>query len=59
MTVYPSNEIKMDRTTTPALAKVAVVGCGNWGKNLARNFHVLESLQAICDLDPARLELMK
>jgi UDP-2-acetamido-3-amino-2,3-dideoxy-glucuronate N-acetyltransferase len=31
------------------MAKVAVVGCGYWGKNLARNFYQLKSLAAICD----------
>jgi UDP-2-acetamido-3-amino-2,3-dideoxy-glucuronate N-acetyltransferase len=31
------------------MTKVAVVGCGYWGKNLARNFYQLKSLTAICD----------
>jgi UDP-2-acetamido-3-amino-2,3-dideoxy-glucuronate N-acetyltransferase len=31
------------------MTKVAVVGCGYWGKNLARNFYQLKSLAAICD----------
>ena len=34
--------------------KVAVIGCGNWGKNLIRVLHGLGSLAAICDLDSAR-----
>jgi predicted dehydrogenase/acetyltransferase-like isoleucine patch superfamily enzyme len=29
--------------------KVAVVGCGYWGKNLVRNFSQLEVLDCICD----------
>lgn len=29
--------------------KVAVVGVGFWGKNLARNFHELGALHTICD----------
>lgn len=29
--------------------KVAVVGCGYWGKNLVRNFYELGKLQAVCD----------
>jgi len=29
--------------------RVALVGSGYWGPNLARNFHALESLAAICD----------
>lgn len=32
--------------------KVAVVGAGNWGKNLARNFFHLNSLAIVCDPDP-------
>ena len=31
------------------LPKVAVVGCGNWGKNLVRNFHQLGALAYCCD----------
>lgn len=38
--------------------KVAVVGCGYWGKNLVRNFHQLGCLSAICDSEPQRLEEM-
>lgn len=29
--------------------KVAVVGCGHWGKNLVRNFSELGALQYVCD----------
>ena len=29
--------------------KIAVVGCGHWGKNLVRNFYELDALAAICD----------
>jgi len=32
--------------------RVAVAGCGNWGRNLARNFYQLGFLAQICDLDP-------
>ena len=32
--------------------KVAVIGCGHWGKNLVRNFSELGALGAICDPDP-------
>lgn len=39
-------------TDTPAqTVRVGVVGCGRWGKNLARNFHHLGALAALCDLD--------
>jgi predicted dehydrogenase/acetyltransferase-like isoleucine patch superfamily enzyme len=34
------------------VARVAVVGCGYWGKNLVRNFARLGALAAICDPDP-------
>ena len=33
------------------MTKVAVVGCGQWGKNLVRNFHELGALAAISDND--------
>ncbi|MBM4044820.1 MAG: Gfo/Idh/MocA family oxidoreductase [Planctomycetes bacterium] len=29
--------------------KIALIGCGYWGKNLARNFAQLDSLSLICD----------
>lgn len=38
------------------LPKVAVIGCGNWGKNLVRNFAHLGALAAVCDADPKQLE---
>jgi UDP-2-acetamido-3-amino-2,3-dideoxy-glucuronate N-acetyltransferase len=31
--------------------RVAVVGSGYRGKNLARNFHALGALAAVCDRD--------
>ncbi len=39
--------------------KVAVVGSGNWGKNLVRNFAQLGALAAVCDSDETRLALVK
>ncbi len=30
---------------------LALIGCGRWGVNLARNFHSLGALAAICDQD--------
>jgi len=33
--------------------RVAVVGCGYWGKNLVRNFHQLGALAAVCETTPA------
>jgi predicted dehydrogenase/acetyltransferase-like isoleucine patch superfamily enzyme len=38
----------MSTLTSP---KLAVVGCGYWGKNLVRNFAALEALAAVCDVD--------
>jgi UDP-2-acetamido-3-amino-2,3-dideoxy-glucuronate N-acetyltransferase len=35
---------------------VALVGCGYWGKNLARNLHQLGDLVSVCDGDPRVLE---
>ena len=32
--------------------KIAVVGCGHWGKNLVRNFAQLDTLAMVCDPDP-------
>lgn len=31
--------------------KIAVIGCGTWGKNLVRNFYNLGALSTVCDLD--------
>jgi len=38
-------------------ARVAVIGLGHWGPNLARNFAAAEGacLTALCDLDEAAL----
>lgn len=33
--------------------RVAVIGCGYWGKNLVRNFHQLDVLAAVCDTTEA------
>jgi UDP-2-acetamido-3-amino-2,3-dideoxy-glucuronate N-acetyltransferase len=38
---------------------ICVVGCGHWGKNLARNFSNLGHLYAVCENDPARLEAFR
>ncbi|NQT13098.1 MAG: Gfo/Idh/MocA family oxidoreductase [Planctomycetes bacterium] len=46
--------------TLPASApRVAVIGFGQWGKNLIRNFHELGVLSAICDSDPSRREKVR
>ena len=36
--------------------KIAVIGCGYWGKNLVRNFYELNALHTICDIDETRLK---
>jgi predicted dehydrogenase len=43
------------------MLNIAVVGCGYWGPNLARNFNALTDCQVsvVCDADPARLAHMK
>jgi predicted dehydrogenase len=43
----------MMKTKTP---KVAVIGCGYWGKNLVRNFQQLGALQLVCDATPGGRE---
>jgi UDP-2-acetamido-3-amino-2,3-dideoxy-glucuronate N-acetyltransferase len=40
----------------PHIPRVAVVGCGYWGKNLVRNFAELGALAGICDPDRATAE---
>lgn len=36
--------------------KIAVVGCGYWGKNIVRNVHQLGALFAVCDGNPDLLQ---
>ena len=36
--------------------RVAVVGCGNWGRNLVRNLAALGALAAVHDVDAAVVE---
>lgn len=36
---------------TSSLPRVAVMGCGAWGKNLIRNFAELGALAAVCDVE--------
>ena len=37
---------------------VVQVGCGYWGRNLARNFHALGALAGVVDADPANAAAM-
>lgn len=39
--------------------KIAVVGCGYWGKNLVRNFRELNALAMVCDATPSGIELAR
>lgn len=40
---------------TPTSPRVAVIGCGYWGKNLVRNFRRLGALTMVCDpAEPGR-----
>jgi len=39
--------------------KIAVLGCGLWGRNIVRNFYNLEVLDTVCDLDNENLEKVK
>lgn len=43
------------------MVDIAMVGCGYWGPNLARNFNAMADCRVtvICDADPARLQHMK
>ena len=36
--------------------KIAVIGCGLWGRNIVRNFYNLEALHTVCDLDVDNLQ---
>ncbi len=44
---------------SPRPPSVALLGCGYWGKNLARNLHQLGSLTWVCDPDPSILKTVK
>ena len=37
-------------------ARIALVGCGSWGRNIARNLHALGCLAAVADLDGGAAE---
>ncbi len=38
--------------------RIAVIGCGYWGKNLVRNFAELGALAAVCDANPQAAEAL-
>lgn len=37
---------------------IAVIGCGYWGKNIVRNFSILNELRMVCDPFPANAKAM-
>lgn len=39
--------------------KIAVLGCGLWGRNIVRNFYNLNALGMVCDLDDDNLSKVK
>lgn len=39
--------------------KIAVIGCGVWGRNIVRNFYNLNVLEIVCDLDESNLEKVR
>lgn len=39
--------------------RIAVIGCGYWGKNLVRNFYELGALHSMCDVDEDQLASLK
>lgn len=45
----------MSAANTP---RVAVAGCGHWGKNLVRNFANLDALSAVIDASPAQAAIL-
>lgn len=38
--------------------RVAVIGCGIWGRNIVRNFYNLNALHSVCDLDEENLKMI-
>lgn len=47
------------RELVKSQSRIALVGAGNWGKNLARNLHSLGALAMICDTDEAALSRLE
>lgn len=43
----------MSSAASHTAPRIAVVGCGYWGKNLVRNFHSLGALRLVVDATPA------
>ena len=50
--VAPGTTPVADARSAAAVPRVAVIGCGYWGKNLVRNFAGAGALVAVADRDP-------
>lgn len=48
----------LQNKSSHSLPKVAVIGCGMWGKNLIRNFAELGALAALCDHNEQKAETL-
>ena len=42
-----------------AKQRIAVIGCGLWGRNIVRNFYNLNVLEIVCDLDDDNIAKVK
>lgn len=51
-----SAPVKTPPVPTPAQPALALVGCGYWGRNLARNFQALGALHTLCDMNESLLD---
>ena len=49
-----SKGLKMERSSDGTRVRLAVVGVGYWGQNLARNFFELGALEALCDAEGSK-----
>ena len=38
--------------------RIAVIGCGVWGRNIVRNFYNLGVLDTVCDMDDDHLKMV-
>jgi predicted dehydrogenase len=55
----PASPVSYHTETLAPPARVAVVGCGYWGKNLVRVFHGLTALKTVCESHPAGIDQAK
>lgn len=58
MSEHDNNMPEMLEPLNGPVEKVAVIGCGNWGKNLVRNFHNLGHLDIVCDQNEDSLQAL-